>query len=71
MAFVGRPVMLPRPHTQGASPRRHHRHWGLIALFIVGALMVRLVPFLAALINDLLDICNKLPNGVFGGNQIY
>lgn len=27
MAFVGRPVMLPRPHTQGASPRRHHRHW--------------------------------------------
>ncbi|MCG7228687.1 hypothetical protein ACUY22_12130 [Corynebacterium tuberculostearicum] len=44
---------------------------GLISLFIVGALMVCLVPFLAALINDLLDICNKLPNGVFGGNQIY
>lgn len=28
---------------------------GLIALFIVGALMVRLVPFLAAPVNDLLD----------------
>ena len=27
MVFVDRPVMLPRPHTQGASPRRHHRHW--------------------------------------------
>ena len=37
---------------------------GLIALFIVGALMVRLVPFLAALINDLLEVPRVLFLGI-------